>query len=426
MQLFDKFESQVIEMFEQYKVPVISLPKSISKKDVCRSFVQMNMANKSLTSLEFLTAKFAEDDLQIRDDWRIRKRRLKSKYPVLSMLELDDFLQAMLLLVLQARHGAALTEQATIEKSANISCKREEIIHLKVSDWRNWANRLEKGFEQTAQFLHEQKLFSGRDLPYQAQLVPLGAIFVDLGKDGKTDGALQKIERWFWCGVLGELYGRATASRFAHDLPEVVNWVRREDVDEPVTVRESNFQAKRLLTLHSRKSPAYKGLNALCMRNGCLDLCTGRPIEVDVFFENKTDIHHIFPRKWCKKIGNIPPEIYDSIINKTAISLRTNRQIGCKNPSKYIDRLECAAKINSSRMDEILNSHYINPGHLRTDNFREFFADRAEALVGSIEKATGKKVEFQREWFRLENGFGVCGRKSGNCSTQPILNGGPS
>ena len=35
-------------------------------------------------------------------------------------------------------------------------------------------------------------------------------------------GAQQKLARWYWCGVFGELYGGTTETRFSRDLPEVV------------------------------------------------------------------------------------------------------------------------------------------------------------------------------------------------------------
>lgn len=55
----------------------------------------------------------------------------------------------------------------------------------------------------------------------------------------------------------------------------------------------------------------------------------------------------------------IEPAIYNSIINKTAISARTNRMIGGDAPSKYLVTLEHAAGIQPWRMNEILASHCI-------------------------------------------------------------------
>ena len=351
----------------------------------------------ALTVFELLTASFAADNFQLRDDWNDREKRLKSQHPVLHNLQSDDFLQAISLLVTQARRRFALDGGTTNDRAPGISCKRKDILKLEVADWKTWADRVEDGFVRAARFLYGQKIFKARDLPYRTQLVPLAAIFTDLDKDGETDGALRKIARWYWCGVLGELYGGAIETRFARDLPEVATLVRGEGT-EPVTITDSNFQASRLLTLRTRNSSAYKGLYALLMRDGGRDFRTGVPIEAQTFFDDLIDIHHIFPEKWCKT-AHIEPTIYNSVINKTAISARTNRQIGGRAPSRYLPAIEKTAGIEPVRMDEILASHCVVSAHLRIDDFWGFYAERAEALLQRIEAATAKSITREPDLF---------------------------
>lgn len=398
MRLFNEFEREVIKRFEQYQVPVIELKKETPKEAVCLVFERVNTGGVALNVFELLTASFAADDFQLRDDWHAREQRLKSQHPVLRSLQNDDFLQAISLLVTQDRRRKALAAGATADNAPGISCKRKDILKLTVTDWKEWADRVEEGFVRAARFLYVQKIFKARDLPYRTQLVPLAAFFVDLGKDGETDSARQKIARWYWCGVLGELYGGAIESRFARDLVEVVAFVRGEGM-EPSTIQESSFQPNRLLTLRTRNSSAYKGLYALLMRDGARDFRTGEPIEAQTFFDDKVDIHHIFPEQWCKANG-IKPAIYNSVINKTALAARTNRQVGGRAPSQYLSLIEKSARIDTARMDEILRSHCIAPEHLRADRFWEFFAARAEELLKRIEAVTGKTIARDPDIFR--------------------------
>jgi hypothetical protein len=398
MQFYDAFERDVLKRFEQYQLPVIELKKETPKEAVCLVFERVNTGGVALNVFELLTAAFAADDFQLRDDWSAREQRLKSKHPVLHGLQNDDFLQAISLLVTQKRRRDAIAAGTPPDKASGISCKRKDILKLEVSDWQVWADRVEEGFVRAARFLYGQKIFKSRDLPYRTQLVPLASVFVDLAKEGETEGAKQRIARWYWCGVLGELYGGAIESRFARDLPEVAAMVRGE-TQEPLTIQESSFQANRLLTLRTRNSSAYKGLYALLMRDGVRDFRTGEHIEAHTFFEDKVDIHHIFPEKWCKAAG-IPPGTYNSVINKTPLSARTNRQIGGKAPSKYLPAVEKAAGISASRLDEILVSHCIGPSELRSDSFWSFYAGRAEYLLQRVESATGKKVTRSSDLFR--------------------------
>ncbi len=151
------------------------------------------------------------------------------------------------------------------------------------------------------------------------------------------------LRQWYWCGVFGEMYGGSTETRFANDLHDVVPWVVREG-EEPRTVRDAQFQADRLLTLRSRNSAAYKGLFAIQMKRGARDFRTGNAIDVHAYFDDAVDIHHIFPQKWCSEHG-YPINIFDSVVNKTAIDAKTNKRIGGAAPSKYPKRIESGAKI---------------------------------------------------------------------------------
>ena len=391
MRLYNDFERDVIKAFERYQVPVIALKKDTPKEAVCLVFERVNTGGVALTVFELLTASFAAENFALRDDWSAREKRLKQNHPVLRNLQSDDFLQVISLLVTHTRRQESLSASVgSTEQAPGISCKRRDILKLCVDDWRTWADRVENGFVRAARFLHGQKIFKERDLPYRTQLVPLAAIFVELGDLGETVGARQKIARWFWCGVLGELYGGAIESRFARDLPEVVTFIRN-GAAEPGTIQESSFQANRLLTLRTRNSSAYKGVCALLMREGGLDFRTGVAIEAQTFFDDKIDIHHIFPEKWCKN-QVIPASKYNSIINKTVLSARTNRKIGGNAPSIYLPAIRDAAEIDDARMNEILESHCILPVHLRADDFWEFFVVRAEALLQKIESVTGMTI----------------------------------
>ena len=127
------------------------------------------------------------------------------------------------------------------------------------------------------------------------------------------------------------------------------------------------------------------------MKEGGLDFRTGEKIEMQSYFEESMDIHHIFPKAWCEK-HNIPRGLYDSIINKTALSATTNRKIGGRAPSQYLPTLERSAEIGPDKMDCILGSHLIDVKAIRSDDFSRFFQLRMEALLVKIEGALGKPV----------------------------------
>jgi Putative DNA-binding domain len=196
------------------------------------------------------------------------------------------------------------------------------------------------------------------------------------------------LQQWYWCGVLGEMYGGSTETRFANDLQDVVAWIT-EGGAEPRTVREAQFQADRLLTLRTRNSAAYKGIYALLMKRGGRDFRTGDTIDVHSYLDDAIDIRPIFPERWCAANG-VKDGIAKSIVNKTAIDARTNRRIGSNAPSKYLARIEAADRVGATDLDAILRSHDIDTVALRNDDFPAFFNVRFERLLKQIEEAMGK------------------------------------
>lgn len=197
-----------------------------------------------------------------------------------------------------------------------------------------------------------------------------------------------KVAQWFWCGVFGELYGSTVETRFARDLVEVPAWIKGGDL--PRTMNDAFFHAERFRTLRSRLSAAYKGFNALLMRAGARDFQSGQRFDDSVFSADQIDIHHIFPKAWCIRHGKVPAD-YDSIVNKTPISLRTNRSIGGSAPSVYLARLRDQGSITDDALDEHLRTHMIDPALLRADDFEQFTEARRAALLDLVADVIGNE-----------------------------------
>ncbi|MDI6691965.1 MAG: DUF262 domain-containing protein [Anaerosomatales bacterium] len=385
---FDEFEAEVIERFKQYQVPAIVLTKETPKEAVCQVFEKVNTGGVVLTVFELLTATFAIDNFRLRNDWQKRFGELK-KHRVLSKIEGTDFIQSITLLTSYHRRKDALAADVPENSAPGVGCKRKDMLKLRLDDYQAWADKVQEAYVRCALFMHEQHIYDARDVPYRTQFVPMAAIFAELGNEADTDGARRKIARWFWSGVFGELYGGTIESRFAKDLPEVVAWIRGGD--EPTTVKDAMFSPGRLLTMRTRQSAAYKGLSALLLAEGSLDLRTGAKIELHSYFDESVDIHHLFPQAWCRANG-IEPGVCDSIVNKAVLTARTNRMIGGSAPSVYLPRMERDADISPERMDELLASHLVDARAMRTDDFHGFFEARKQAMLSLIERALGKPV----------------------------------
>ena len=116
-----------------------------------------------------------------------------------------------------------------------------------------------------------------------------------------------------------------------------------------------------------------------------------KPVDLMTIYSDPLDIHHIFPRKWCDDRG-IDPNLYNSIVNKTALSAGSNREIGGSAPSAYLARIEQKYRFEPDQLDAILRTHLIDPDALRADDFEGFYKARKEALAKLAQSAQGKAV----------------------------------
>lgn len=391
-----KFQNQVIDPFINYQLPVIQLEKKTPKEAVCIVFEKVNTGGVTLNVFQLLTATFAADDFRLRDDWAARKARLHEAYGVLQGVEDGQFLQIVTLLATYDKRKQFLSAGGAENQAPGISCKRDSILNLKLEEYKRWADKVEAGLKEAAKFLTRQFIFKNRDIPYSTQIVPLAALFVDLGDELKPAKAQERLERWFWSGVFGESYGSNTEGQFALDIPQVAEYVRGGS--EPTSVEQANFIPERLITLRTRNSAAYKGLYAFQMKSGAADWRTGGPLTFATWYSEGIDIHHIFPKAWCRS-QQIPPKLFDSIINKTPIDADTNRKkVGARAPSIYLRLLE--QDIDSGQLDRILADHWLRPELLRADNFAECFVERGMKMLELIGGAMGKPIHGGREVFR--------------------------
>ena len=346
--------------FANYSLPVISLDKETPKEAVCTVFEKVNTGGVTLSMFELVTASFAaqDEDFSLREDWDARRNRLHSAYGSLQGIGGDQFLQAIALLATQRRHREAIEQGRPLNRIPAINCRKNDILGLNVSDFHEWANQVENGFVEAAKFLHRQFIFTRYDVPYNTQIVPMAALYVELGRALEPAVAQQKLERWFWSGIFGEVYGGAVETQYALDLVQVAAWVR--DETQPALVSEANFIPERLLSLRTRNSAAYKGLYALQMKSGAADWRTANQLASTTWYQDNIDIHHIFPVAWCSRTNPpIPSRLYNSIINKTPIDATTNRIIGGSAPSVYLRRLQ--NDISEEVLDRVLRSHWAPP-----------------------------------------------------------------
>lgn len=401
-----RFDDQVVSEFTSYQIPVIELDRATSKEAVCVVFEKVNTGGKALDAFELITAMYAADGYELRKDWyggpdhpglhqRFAEYLRLPNAPegILANVDSTDVLHVISLFYTRDRRALAEADGRAGKELPQIIGNRAALLNLPLAAYVEHLPKAIRGFELAAKFLMTLRIYRHYDLPYQTQIIPLAAILGDHPQILEHVADREMLTRWYWNGVFGELYGSTTESRIARDFVDVPAWLKGGAA--PGTVEDATFRSDRLWTMRMRLSAAYKGVNALLMVEGARDFRSGQEYADAVFFDEGVDIHHIFPQKWCQNAG-IDRAEYDSIVNKTPLSARTNRIIGGVAPSEYLAKLERgsedATPVPIVALDASLSSHLIDVDRLRSDDFLGFMMARHERLISLIERATGQRV----------------------------------
>ncbi|MFI5640453.1 DUF262 domain-containing protein [Streptomyces goshikiensis] len=394
-----QFDELVLQQVRAFQVPMIRLAASTSMDAVCAVFERVNTGGVPLNVFELLTATYAGDPeyvertgdyYQLPLVWGEIKQALASKYPVFGRLDSGlenglssiDFLQAIALVRTWERKEAGA--------GAAVSCKRRDLLDLPLADFVRLAPQLADAFAWVGDFLERQCIVRPNDLPYKTQLVPLAAVRALLGDETEGPGQEDKIEQWYWCGVLGEMYGGSTETRFTRDVEQLVDWIRREE-RAPDTVTDAYFLAERLDGLTTRNSAAYKGIYALLIKQGAVDWhYTDAPLSPGRLDQYSVDVRQIFPKAWFRR-GNSQGLPMNSIVNKTPLSYRaTMDMMGA--PSSYLSTLIAACDLRPEWFDDVLVTHLIDPEALRESDYKRFYTDRSRQLQDLVQSAMGKPI----------------------------------
>ena len=396
-----EFNEQIVRPLHSYAIPTIVLDRDTTKEAVATVFNKVNSGGLRLDNFELLTAIFAGDAdyfeahgdyFRLREDWGATGTMLR-EHRSLHEVKATDFLQAVLLLATLDRQRADIAQGKA--KPAAVSARGDDTLKLTLSEYLAWAPKVRAALPWVANFYTAHHIHTAWDLPYRTQTVPLVVFRVLLGNEIDIIPVRQRISRWFWCGVFGELYGSTTETRFARDVEQVPGWALAAktgtEVPEPVTIKDANLFESRLMSLRSRLSAAYKGVYALLMAQGCRDWREDKVIDHATFLDLQIDIHHVFPQKWCND-NYVSDADRETIVNKTPLSKRTNIFLRGDSPAVYVPRLEADTHMPAAQVNELISGHLIDPGLLRAADFPQFLKVRREALCLLIGEVMGKAV----------------------------------
>lgn len=375
------FQQIVLTAFTSCMLPIITLRRGMSVESICRVYEKLNSKGIPLDAFDLLIAQFASRGFNLRECWQsVQFEKIsKGSKGMLSDLSPKQYLQAVSMI-------AGLNQGKNV-----LGTQRKDILALGHDSYIAIRDSATKGFLAAYRFMLRQKIFSKRDIPAMYIVTALASILGHLGDKAEEHDVLARLERWFWSLHYTNSYAVGSDMAMAGDVPEVVRWLKGYEKEPRSMVNAFVLDAK--ITNATRKSASHlqSAVGTRLLRSGAADFFSGEAVTGHIYAEDRYDLHHIFPAKWCKDQG-IPVERWDSIVNKTPMSAKTNKKMGGSAPSVYLRQIQDQAKVDDARMDEILRTHGIDSAHLRADNFDAFFAARSQFIFDQVERDIGKPV----------------------------------
>lgn len=379
-----RFNNKVVKPLAGYSIPMVRLDRATAQGGIGSIFAQANSSGMQMDVFELLTSLFAaqDPDFDLLKDWEKTDEVLR-KYPALDGIGKTEFLTAVALYV-SARNGKA-------------SAQRESTLKLSVADYAPAAKKMRAAFHESAHYMSERCILSTSQVPYAPQLIPLAVIIALLAEEPgllSKQEAWNRLNRWFWCGVFGELYGSpALTVRMGTDVDEVTSWIRAaeagkdNEVETPKSIRNARFVESRLLSA-GPESGLYKGIYALLMGRGARDWRTGQAFDRHNAATLGVHFRPVFPEVWCDD-NDVDRVLADSVLNYTPMGRRTYVMIEGSSPARYLARIQSKSLMDDQEFDEVLATHMMDPHLVLSANANEFFRDRRQRLIAMIEEAIG-------------------------------------
>ena len=164
---YAQFRRQVLNEFRNYNVPIIELSKENKKEAVCLVFEKVNTGGVALSVFELVTATYAADNVNMRDEWYGNPKeniegihQKLSKQGLLKQVQPTEFLQALSLLHTWEKRQADLLSGKTGKQVTGVSAKREAVLSLPLAAYQQWQTKLTEGFWKAAKFLRKESFFS--------------------------------------------------------------------------------------------------------------------------------------------------------------------------------------------------------------------------------------------------------------------------
>ena len=232
-------------------------------------------------------------------------------------------------------------------------------------------------------------------------IIPVLAALMKIYKEEYKDKILENdfdriISRWYWSAVFSGEYSGSSDTVMSKDFRDLKDWLKSKDSSKIARLEHNNLQRiidNLDLTRAKKGSSVYNAIISLIALKGGRDFYEGfAPGSVDYSSRSIND-HHIFPSK-VRDLDKDKSDKFnatkDTILNRTLLLDRTNKDINNQKPSVYINKI-LNDKMGGDRngLEELMAKHFISKNGLNfllEDDYDKFILERENTIKNEIER----------------------------------------
>jgi hypothetical protein len=223
-------------------------------------------------------------------------------------------------------------------------------------------------------------------------------LYLTLRKLGMPKGEIERwVRRWFAFSLLTGRFTGASETTIDYDIRQIdaqgIEAYASEQFRGNLSDAFWEASLPQAMNTSVASSPYFRLFEAAQIKANDKGFLS-RDIEVRDLVENKSDVHHIFPREFLKKHG-VPRGMYNQIANYAVCQSEINIAIGSKEPSVYLAQAAEQCKGGPKKYGSLdepkelranLAAHCIPPGaeRMTVNDYGDFLWERRKLMARKI------------------------------------------
>jgi len=362
--------SLIRQKFAAFNLPFLSLPVTTNKQTALDVFVKMNTSAAPLSTYDIVVAQVEAGMGKSLHDLVADTRTV---CPAIAAYYAPEDL---------AIYGSALLQGRA---PTNATYRAKDFGPQLLSNWETLLN----GVSRAADFLEQERVFDSARLPTDVVVPVLVALWAIAPSGLDAEGRARTILRkYLWRAFFSNRYEKSTNSRALADFNELKPLVTGQGDSAPVIFDDTQHplpQPEEIIASGwpVRRDRLARAILALALKQGGLDLADGGAATRGNLA--KREYHHLFPVAHLTQLGFSDEKIYLSL-NCALVTWRTNRNIGAKEPERYLAQRRDGNDLGDAEIKARLATHLIPYDEMVKGDYKEFLEVRASLIHAAMTK----------------------------------------